>query len=222
MNEENGHIKVLLVDDHALFREGVAEIFEAEEDVEVVGEAANGLEAIAMAEREQPDVVLLDVEMPVMGAESAIERILHASPSSKVLVLTMYDEPRLVRRLLGLGAHGYIVKNATREELVAAVRTIYRVENRVVLSVSRSTADRLEGSERDKLSVRELEVLLLTARAMSNSQIASHLHISEGTVKRHLTNIYAKLGVSSRADAAKKALTSGLITFRDLSDPNNR
>ena len=222
MNEENGHIKVLLVDDHALFREGVAEIFEAEEDVEVVGEAANGLEAIAMAEREQPDVVLLDVEMPVMGAESAIERILHASPSSKVLVLTMYDEPRLVRRLLGLGAHGYIVKNATREELVAAVRTIHRVENRVVLSVSRSTADRLEGSERDKLSVRELEVLLLTARAMSNSQIASHLHISEGTVKRHLTNIYAKLGVSSRADAAKKALTSGLITFRDLSDPNNR
>ena len=222
MNEENGHIKVLLVDDHALFREGVAEIFEAEEDVEVVGEAANGLEAIAMAEREQPDVVLLDVEMPVMGAESAIERILHASPSSKVLVLTMYDEPRLVRRLLGLGAHGYIVKNATREELVAAVRTIHRVENRVVLSVARSTADRLEGSERDKLSVRELEVLLLTARAMSNSQIASHLHISEGTVKRHLTNIYAKLGVSSRADAAKKALTSGLITFRDLSDPNNR
>ena len=157
-----------------------------------------------------------------MGAESAIERILHASPSSKVLVLTMYDEPRLVRRLLGLGAHGYIVKNATREELVAAVRTIHRVENRVVLSVSRSTADRLEGSERDKLSVRELEVLLLTARAMSNSQIASQLHISEGTVKRHLTNIYAKLGVSSRADAAKKALTSGLITFRDLSDPNNR
>ena len=222
MNEENGHIKVLLVDDHALFREGVAEIFEAEEDVQVVGEAENGLEAIAMAEREQPDVVLLDVEMPVMGAESAIERILHASPSSKVLVLTMYDEPRLVRRLLGLGAHGYIVKNATREELVAAVRTIHRVENRVVLSVSRSTADRLEGSERDKLSVRELEVLLLTARAMSNSQIASHLHISEGTVKRHLTNIYAKLGVSSRADAAKKALTSGLITFRDLSDPNNR
>ena len=222
MNEENGHIKVLLVDDHALFREGVAEIFEAEEDVEVVGEAANGLEAIAMAEREQPDVVLLDVEMPVMGAESAIERILHASPSSKVLVLTMYDEPRLVRRLLGLGAHGYIVKNATREELVAAVRTIHRVENRVVLSVSRGTADRLEGSERDKLSVRELEVLLLTARAMSNSQIASHLHISEGTVKRHLTNIYAKLGVSSRADAAKKALTSGLITFRDLSDPSNR
>jgi DNA-binding NarL/FixJ family response regulator len=220
LKEEIYHIKVLLVDDHALFREGVAEIFAAEDDIRVVGEAENGLEAVALAEREKPDVILLDVEMPIMGAEGAIGRILRASPSSKVIVLTMYDEPRLVRRLLSLGAHAYIVKNATREELVAAVRTVHRVEDRVVLSVSRSTADRLEGSEKNALSARELEVLLLTARAMSNSQIASHLHISEGTVKRHLTNIYAKLEVSSRADAAKKALTSGLITFRDLSEPN--
>jgi len=215
-----GHIKVLLVDDHALFREGVAEIFVAEDDLLVTGEAENALETVALAEREKPDVVLLDVEMPVMGVEKAIERKLRASPSSKVLVLTMYDEPHLVRKLLALGAHGYIVKNATREELVAAVRTIHRVEDRIVLSVSRNTADRLEGLEKSKLSTRELEVLLLTARAMSNAQIASHLHISEGTVKRHLTNIYAKLDVSSRADAAKRALTSGLITFRDLSEPD--
>ena len=215
-------IKVLLVDDHALFREGVAEIFDAEDDMQVVGEAENGLEAVTLAAKETPDVVILDVEMPVMGAEMAIGRILRASPSSKVLMLTMYDEPRLVRKLLALGAHGYIVKNATREELVAAVRTVYRVDNRVVLSVSRNTADRLEGAEKSLLSSRELEVLLLAARAMSNSQIASYLHISEGTVKRHLTNIYAKLGVSSRADAAKKALTSGLITFRDLSEPSNQ
>jgi DNA-binding NarL/FixJ family response regulator len=219
----NGYIiKVLLVDDHALFREGVAEICDAEEDMRVVGEAQNGVEAVTLAAKETPDVVVLDVEMPVMGAEMAITRILRASPSSKVLVLTMYDEPRLVRKLLALGAHGYIVKNATREELVAAIRTVYQVEDRVVLSVSRSTADRLEGAEKSMLSSRELEVLLLTARAMSNSQIASYLHISEGTVKRHLTNIYAKLGVSSRADAAKKALTSGLITFRDLSEPSNQ
>jgi DNA-binding NarL/FixJ family response regulator len=213
-------IKVLLVDDHVLFREGVVEIFAAEDDMRVVGEGENGAEAIALAEREKPDVVLLDVEMPVMGAEGAIEGILRASPSSKVIVLTMYDEPRLVRKLLALGAHAFIVKNATREELVAAVRTVHRVEDRVVLSVSRGTADRLEGSERGTLSSRELEVLLLTVRAMSNRQIASHLRISEGTVKRHLTNLYAKLGVSSRADAAKEAITSGLITFRDLSDPD--
>lgn len=213
---------MLLVDDHALFREGVVEIFAAEDDMRVVGEAENGAEAVTLAEREKPDVALLDVEMPVMGAEGAIEGILRTSPSSRVLVLTMYDEPRLVRRLLALGAHAYIVKNATREELVAAVRTVHRVEDRVVLSVSRGTADRLEGSERGTLSHRELEVLLLTVRAMSNKQIASSLGISEGTVKRHLTNIYAKLDVSSRADAAKQAFTSGLITFRDLSEPGDR
>ena len=219
MSAAQGHIRVLLVDDHTLFREGVAEIFDAEEGVLVVGEAENGLEAIAVAEREKPDVVLLDVEMPVMGAEGTIRGISNVSPSSKVLVLTMYDEPRLVRRLLALGAHGYIVKKATREELLAAVRAVHRNEDRVVLSVSRNTADRLEGAEKGSLSSRELEILLFTARAMSNSQIASCLHISEGTVKRHLTNIYAKLGVSSRSDAVKEALTSGLITFRDLSDP---
>jgi DNA-binding NarL/FixJ family response regulator len=221
LSARGDRIKVLLVDDHALFREGVAEIFDAEEGMEVVGVAANGQEAVELTAEVKPDVVLMDVEMPLMGAEQAIRKILGTSPSSKILVLTMYDEPRLVRKLLALGAHGYIVKNATREELVAAVRTVHRVENRVVLSVSRNTADRLEGSEKSVLSRRELEVLLLAARAMSNSQIASRLHISEGTVKRHLTNIYAKLDVSSRADAAKKALTSGLITFRDLSEPNN-
>ena len=222
MSARDDRIKVLLVDDHALFREGVAEIFDAEAGMEVVGVAANGQEAVELTAEVKPDVVLMDVEMPLMGAEQAVRRILYTSPSSKILVLTMYDEPRLVRKLLMLGAHGYLVKNATREELVAAVRTVHRVEDRIVLSVSRSTADRLEGSERSVLSSRELEVLLLVARAMSNSQVASRLHISEGTVKRHLTNIYAKLGVSSRADAAKKALTSGLLTFRDLSEPDRQ
>ena len=208
------------MDDHALFREGVAEIFAAEDDIRVIGEASDGSEAVALAEKGRPDVVLLDVEMPVMGAEGAIGGILRASPSSRVLVLTMHDEPRLVRKLLALGAHAYMVKNATRAELVAAVRAVHRIEDRIVLSVSRSTVERLEGAEKGTLSDRELEVLLLTARALSNAQIASRLHISEGTVKRHLTNIYAKLGVSSRADAAKKALTSGLISFRDLSEPD--
>ena len=104
MTENGDIIKVLLVDDHALFREGVAEIFDAEEDMRVVGEAENGLEAVALAERKKPDMVLLDVEMPVMGAEGAIGRILRASPSSKVIVLTMYYEPRLVRKFLALGA----------------------------------------------------------------------------------------------------------------------
>jgi DNA-binding NarL/FixJ family response regulator len=213
---------VLLVDDHALFREGVVEIFAAEDDMRVVGEAENGTEAITLAEIEKPDVALLDVEMPVMEAEGSIEGILRTSLSSKMLVLTMYDEPRLVRRLLALGAHAYIVKNATREELVAAVRTVHRVEDRVILSVSCGTADRLEGSERGTLSRRELEVLLLTVRAMSTKQIASRLGISEGTVKRqshqhlreagcHFPSGLRKAGLHKRADNFQRPLRARTV-----------
>jgi DNA-binding NarL/FixJ family response regulator len=216
LSAKSDHIKVLMVDDHALFREGVVEIFAAEDDIQVVGEAENGAEAIALAKEEKPDVILLDIEMPVMGAERAIEGILRVSPFSKVLVLTMHDEPRLVQNLLTLGARAYVVKSATRGELLATVRTLARVENHVVLSVSQDTVERLSGQDKDMLSDRELEVLLLAARAMSNNQIASYLHISEGTVKRHFTNIFAKLGASSKADAIQKALKSRLITFRDL------
>jgi DNA-binding NarL/FixJ family response regulator len=218
---------VLLVDDHALFREGVVEIFAAEDDMRVVGEAENGTEAITLAEIEKPDVALLDVEMPVMEAEGSIEGILRTSLSSKMLVLTMYDEPRLVRRLLALGVHAYIVKNATREELVAAVRTVHRVEDRVILSVSCGTADRLEGSERGTLSRRELEVLLLTVRAMSTKQIASRLGISEGTVKRqshqhlreagcHFPSGRRKAGLHKRADNLQRPLRARTVGHKWL------
>ena len=205
-------IKVLLADDHTLFREGVAEIFAADAGVRVVGEAQNGEEAVALTQKEKPDVVLLDVEMPgPSGAEETLRRILGASPSSKVVVLTMHDEPRLVRSLVSSGAHAYVIKSATREELLSTVRTVDRDADRVVLSVSRSTLEKLEGRENDVLSPRELEVLSLAAEAMSNAQIASRLYISEGTVKRHLTNVYAKLGVASRVDALNKAKAAGLI-----------
>jgi DNA-binding NarL/FixJ family response regulator len=213
------HIKVLLVDNHALFREGLAEIFATEDDMRVVGQAKNALEAVTLAQTQKPDAVLLDIEMPLMGTEEVIGRILRASPSSKILVLTMYDEPHLVRRVLTSGASAFITKHASRDELFAAVRTVHRNKDRVVLSISRRTAERLEEAENRLLSAREFEVLVLTARGMSNNQIALQLRISEATVKRHLTNIYVKLEVSSRADAAKEALKSGLLTLRDLSEP---
>ena len=212
-------ITVLLVDNHALFREGLAEIFAAEDDMREVGQAKNAVEAITLAETQKPDAVLLGIETPLMGTEEAIGRILHASPSSKILVLTMYDEPHLVRRALTLGASAFITKYASRDELIMAVRTVHRIRDRVVLSISRRTAERLEEAENSMLSAREFEVLVLTARGMSNNQIALQLRISEATVKRHLTNIYVKLDVSSRADAAKEALKSGLLTLRDLSEP---
>lgn len=214
---ESGPVRVLLADDHALFREGVAEIFAAEACVEMVGEAEDGDAAVALAEKERPDVVLLDVEMPGPGAGETVRRIREASPGSRVVVLTMHDEPPLVRDLLRSGAHAYMIKNATRRELLTAVETVARDEDRVILSVSRDTLDRLEGWEEMALSDRELEVLALAARGMSNAQIASRLYISEGTVKRHLTNVYAKLGVASRVEAVNEAAAAGLVPPRNLS-----
>jgi DNA-binding NarL/FixJ family response regulator len=211
INKPGNTFRVLLVDDHTLFREGLAEIFAADEGLEVVGEAERGEEAVLLAREERPDVVLLDVEMPGMGAKETVRELSRVSPSSKVVILTMYDEPPLVRELLGAGAHAYIVKSATREELLAAIRTVGKDEDRVILSVSRHTLERLEGREKSILSPRELEVLSLVAEAKSNAQIASQLYISEGTVKRHLTNVYAKLGVASRVDAVGTAVSAGLL-----------
>jgi DNA-binding NarL/FixJ family response regulator len=207
-------VGVLLADDHALFREGVAELLAAEDDLRVVGEAGDGDDAVALAEREQPDVVLLDVEMRGPGPEETLRRLLGASPASRVVVLTMHDDPRLVRSLLGLGARAYVVKSATREELLASVRMVERDSDRVVLSVSRDTLERLEGRDEGLLSARELEVLTLVASGSSNAGIAAQLHISEGTVKRHLTNAYAKLGVASRIDAVNRAVAAGLVSLR--------
>lgn len=212
MSGPDGPTSILLVDDHALFREGVAEIFAAEESLRVVGEAENGEEAVALAQELNPDVVLLDIEMPGLGVEETLRRMLRASPSSKVIVLTMHDEPRLVRSLVATGARAYVIKSATREELLATIRTVQRDADRVVLSVSRDTLENLKGRNEGLLSTREVEVLTLVAGGMSNAQIASRLYISEGTVKRHLTNAYAKLGVTSRIDAVNKAISLGLVS----------
>jgi DNA-binding NarL/FixJ family response regulator len=209
-------IRVLLADDHTVVRQGIAEMLTTDEIIEVVGEAGNGAEAVVLAEELKPDVVLLDIEMPVMGAEEAIVQILEVSPHSRVVILTMYDEPRLVREFTAIGASAYLTKGVTREELISVVHAVTRDEDRVVLSISRNTVDRLEGTAKPPLTRRELEILLLVARGMTNTQIASDFHISEGTVKRHLANINRKLGVFSRGEAARKALLEGWITSRDL------
>lgn len=133
MNASSEPLSVLLVDDHILFREGVAEIFAAEEDLNVVGEANSGEEALELVQREKPDIVLLDVEMPGMEAEEVLRRILRTLPSTKIIILTMHDDPRLVRNLLAAGACAYMVKSATREELLSTVRTVDRDNDRVVI-----------------------------------------------------------------------------------------
>jgi DNA-binding NarL/FixJ family response regulator len=213
-------ITVLLADDHAMFRQGIKEMLSTDEEIEVVGEAGDGLQAVALAEKLRPNVVLLDVEMPVMGAKQAMERMLENSPPPRVVIVTMYDDPRLVRELIGLGAVAYLVKSATMEELHAAVHAAANSPvgpEKDVVIVAPPKAFR-NAAEADGLSERELEVLLLVARGMSNHQIAVSLHLSEATIKRHLANIYPRIGVSSRGEAVSKALSKKWISARDITD----
>ena len=206
---------MLLADDHAMFRQGVREMLSTDEKIEVVGEAENGREAVALAEKLRPDVVLLDVEMPVMGARQAMERMLGNSPAPRVIIVTMHDDPRLVRELIGLGASAYLVKSATIEELHTAVHTAASSPAGDVIIPPSPLGN---PTEDDALSRRELEVLLMVARGMSNHQIAISLHLSEATVKRHLANVYPKIGVSSRGEAVRMALSREWITPRDITD----
>ncbi|HKH75702.1 MAG TPA: response regulator transcription factor [Rubrobacteraceae bacterium] len=221
MNETTT-VRVLLADDHTMFRQGLREMLSTDKAIDVVGQADNGEEAVALARRLRPDVVVLDVEMPVMGAEEAIGPILRVSPPPGIVVVTMHDDPRLVRRLLALGASAYLVKSASMQELISAVRTAAEApeeggprDENVVMVVPRSRLERVEEGT-DELSSRELEVLLLVARGLSNRQVAQALHLSEATVKRHLANIYPRIGVSSRGEATRKALSEGWISALDL------
>ena len=217
-------IRVLLADDHAMFRQGIREMLSTDEEIEVVGEAQNGQEAVTLAQKQRPDVVLLDVEMPVMGAREAMERMLEGSPLPRVVIVTMYDDPRLMRELIGLGAVAYLVKSATMEELHAAVHTAANSPigpggDAVIVASPRTFRD---PAEADDLSGRELEVLLMVARGMSNQQIATSLHLSEATIKRHLANIYPRIGVSSRGEAVRKALSERWISARDITGGETR
>jgi DNA-binding NarL/FixJ family response regulator len=208
---------VLIADDHKMFRQGIREMLATDAEIEVVGEAGNGEEAVALARRARPDVVLLDIEMPVLGAEGAMDRLFgELSEPPKVVVVTMHDDPRLVRNMLARGASAYLTKSASLEELLSAVRAAARTAGEVLVAPP-EMLDRL-GNEASGLSDRELEVLLQAARGLSNRQIAGSLHLSEATVKRHLANIYPKIGVSSRTEAVKTALAEGWISTRQLSE----
>jgi DNA-binding NarL/FixJ family response regulator len=209
-------IRVVLADDHTLFRQGIREMLSTDPGLRVVGEAANGPDAVALAVTQRPDVLLLDVEMPGPGAAAVIREVRRASPRTQVIVLTMHDDADVVRELLNCGAAAYLVKTILRDELLAAVRSVASRSGTVLLTVSRHTVSQLDAPRSREpntgpLTERELEVLRLIAEAYSNAQIASRLHITQATVKRHLTNIYAKLNAVSRVDAIRKASAAGLI-----------
>ena len=206
-------IKVLISDDHPIVRDGLRGIFTGENGFEVLGEAADGAEAVALAERLRPDVVLMDLRMPGTDGVTAITELARLGNPARVLVLTTYDTDSDVLPAIEAGATGYLLKDAPREELFRAVRAAARGE--AVLSPA--VASRLMGRmrspapAREALSQRELEVLTLVARGSTNKEAAKKLFISEATVKTHLLHAYAKLGVKDRAAAVAVAFERGLL-----------
>jgi DNA-binding NarL/FixJ family response regulator len=207
--------RIVVVDDHTMFRAGVIELLQSVPDFEIVGEGASGMDAIAASREFRPDIVILDVEMPGPGAMATIHKVLEASPNSKIIILTMHDDPELLRDLFEAGASAYLLKTAGRTELVAAIHTVSQNFGAVLISVSRATVlglGRPVQPESDLLSPRELEVLTLLTEGHSNRDIAASLYISSGTVKRHLTNIYGKLGASTRLEAVRKAQQLGILS----------
>lgn len=206
MSGSANNIRVLIVDDHALVREGLRRILQAQDDMNVVGDAGDSPTAVMAAAREQPDIVLLDVEIPGGEASTTVRRIREASPGTRVIILSMHEGPRLVQALLTAGIQGYLLKCIHWQELVFAIRTVYSDRDRVVLGVSGESLRYVHKGPREvALSAREIEILGLVGQALSNSQVASRLALKEATVKRHLRNIFVKLGAVSRIDAVNKA-----------------
>ena len=214
-------IRLLLVDDQALFREGLHTLLSVHSDLEVVGEAKNGQEALALAGSLQPDVVLMDLRMPVLDGVAATRALKESHPHCRVIVLTTFDDDEYVFEGLRAGAMGYLLKDVSSDKLVEAIRTAARGETflqpsvaaKVVAEFTRLSEQKPASAQSlvEPLSERELEILALVATGASNKEIAAELFIAEGTVKNHLTNILGKLGVRDRTQAALKAKELGLI-----------
>ncbi|MDQ0833519.1 DNA-binding NarL/FixJ family response regulator [Streptomyces achromogenes] len=211
---DDPRVSLLIVDDHPVVRDGLRGMFESAPGFTVLGEAANGVEAVAKAGELDPDVILMDLRMPGGGGVDAIRELARGGARAKVLVLTTYDTDSDTLPAIEAGATGYLLKDAPRDELFTAVRAA--AQGRTVLSpavatrlVSAVRAPRSPGEE--PLSAREREVLALVARGTSNREIALDLFISEATVKTHLTHLYAKLGVNDRAAAVARAYERGIL-----------
>ncbi|MGD2157372.1 MAG: response regulator transcription factor [Anaerolineales bacterium] len=215
-------IRVLLVDDQALFREGLETLLSVHEDIQVVGQAGNGQEALEVATKVHPDVVLMDVRMPVLDGVRATRLLKEALPQCRVIVLTTFDDDEYIFDALRMGAVGYLLKDVASAQLVEAIRAAAQgqsilepsVAAKVIAEFTRVSsmvpAAQMEGLV-EPLSERELEILALIAKGDSNKEIASQLFIAEGTVKNHVTHILSKLGVRDRTQAALKARELGLL-----------
>ncbi len=207
-------IRVMIVDDHPVVRDGLRGMLAGDPDVEVVGDAADGAEALERVDSLRPDVILMDLRMPRLGGAAAIAALAERGVQARMLVLTTYDTDRDVVPALEAGATGYLLKDTPRDELVRAIRAAARGESVLAPSVATRLVSQLRTPEVDALSDRELEVLTLISRGETNAGAAARLFISEATVKTHLLHIYAKLGVNDRAAAVAVAYERGLLVPR--------
>jgi DNA-binding NarL/FixJ family response regulator len=205
-------IRLLIVDDHPVVRDGLRGMFQGDADFAVVGEAVDGAEAVALATSLEPDVILMDLRMPGMDGATAIRTLAERSSEAHVLVLTTYDSDADVVPALEAGATGYLLKDSPRAEVFRAVRAAHRGESVLAPSVATRLVSQLRSGAEEALSERELEVLTLIARGETNRGAAARLFISEATVKTHLQHIYEKLGVGDRAAAVASAYERGLLS----------
>ena len=209
-------IKILVVDDHPVIREGIASMLKREPDFKIVGEATNGLEAIERVRELSPDVVLMDLRMPEMDGVEAMTKIREEKPEVKFIILTTFSDDEYIFKGIAAGARAYLLKDAPRDELFSAIRAVSRGESQIQPVVASRVLDKLaELSKKtpsaETLSEREIEVLRLMASGVSNKDIADQLSITQSTVKTHITSIFQKLNVTTRTEAVTTALRKGMI-----------
>ncbi|MEM7111100.1 MAG: response regulator transcription factor [Chloroflexota bacterium] len=206
-------IKILIVDDHPVVREGLAGMLMGQADFDVVGEATDGAQAVVETARLEPDVVLMDLRMPGTDGVSAIQQLQKKRTKANILVLTTYDSDADIVRAIEAGATGYLLKDTPREELFRAIRAASRGESVLAPAVAARLMTRMRAPAQENLSAREIEVLQLVSRGASNKEIGRSLHISEATVKTHLIHIFNKLGVKDRTAAVTIALERGILSL---------
>ena len=224
MEEKKESIKVLLAEDHVVVRESIRQALENENNIKVVGEANNGLEAVEMTKRLNPDVILMDISMPELNGIEATREIKALKPGAKILILTAYDYEQYIFSLLEAGAAGYLLKDVSSRELITAISTVHKGDVVLHPAIARKVMQRFQLTREkysDKemitlLTEHEISVLKMAAKGMSNNAIASELNLSVRTIESHLGTIFNKLGVGSRTEAVIQAMKRGWLTLEDL------
>ena len=217
-------IKILLAEDHAVVRESIHESLSREAEFDVVGEASDGEEAVRLAQKLVPDVILMDISMPVLNGIEATRQIKLFQPSVAILILTAYDDEQYIFSVLSAGAAGYLLKDVGMQELVEAIKTVYKGDSVLHPTVAKKVLQQIRSLKdgppkelaHDVLSDREFHVLRLAASGLSNNAIAQELNLSVSTIQSHLRSIFNKLGVGSRTEAMIEAMKKGLLTLKDI------